>query len=343
MVTEPLVGIITPAFNDEEYLAECIESVLAQTYSNWHYVIVNNCSQDRSLEIALRYAARDSRIRVCNNTQHLRVVQNHNHALRQLSPESKYCKMVFADDWIFPDCLRLMVELAEAHPSVGLVGAYSLFGDSIAWDGLPYPSTLVPGAAVCRLVLQRGRFRFGTATSLLMRADLVRSRPAFYNESNLHADTEACYEMLKTSDFGFVHQVLSYIRKQEHTLRSFSQKFNTYLAGDLNDLVTFGPYYLEEEEYRRLLAEHLDAYYTFLAWSVGPRQGADFWRFHRKRLSDLGQPFRYRKIAPALARRALSAFFNPKRTAQGLWSLLKRGPRRGNHARSAPAAARPGC
>jgi glycosyltransferase involved in cell wall biosynthesis len=147
---EPRVSIVTPAYNDDAYLAECIESVLAQTYQNWDYTIVDNCSTDGSVEIAHRYAAKDSRIRVQQNSQFLRAISNHNAALRQISPESKYCKIVFADDWIFPNCLEQMVALAEAHPSVGIVSAYALDGDKVAWAGLPYPSTVVCGREICR-------------------------------------------------------------------------------------------------------------------------------------------------------------------------------------------------
>ena len=91
----PLVSIVTPLYNNQDYLAECIESVLAQTYQNWDYTIVNNCSTDGSAEIAYQYAARDARIRVYENHEFLRAVCNHNVALRQISPQSKYCKIVF--------------------------------------------------------------------------------------------------------------------------------------------------------------------------------------------------------------------------------------------------------
>jgi len=55
---QPLVSVLTPVYNGKEFLAECIERVLAQAYSNWEYIIVNNCSKDRTLEIALEYAKR---------------------------------------------------------------------------------------------------------------------------------------------------------------------------------------------------------------------------------------------------------------------------------------------
>lgn len=72
-------------------------------------------------------------------------VQNYNFSLSCITTSSKYCKMVQADDWLLPDCMRNMVEVAEAHPSVGIVCAYECEDDEIRLDGLPYPSTKVPG------------------------------------------------------------------------------------------------------------------------------------------------------------------------------------------------------
>src|SRR6185436_19570783 len=90
----PLVSVVTPVYNGEDHLEECIESVLRQTYTNWNYTIVNNCSKDRTLQIAEQYAARDPRIRVHTNTTFARVIENFNNAFRQVSPDSTYCKVV---------------------------------------------------------------------------------------------------------------------------------------------------------------------------------------------------------------------------------------------------------
>src|SRR5579862_6129192 len=114
--SQPLVSIVTPVYNGEEYLVECIESVLAQTYQNWEYVIVNNCSTDNTAEIASRYQARDARIKLVNCTDFLGVIGNHNRAFRLISPQSAYCKVVCADDSLFPECVQKLVETAEQNP-----------------------------------------------------------------------------------------------------------------------------------------------------------------------------------------------------------------------------------
>src|ERR1700691_2498456 len=113
---QPLVSVITPVYNEEKHLGECIESLLRQTYQNWECIVANNCSTDDSGRIARDYAARDPRIRVEDNQQFVRAVANFNGALGRISLASKYCKIVFADDWIFPECLEQMVAVAEEYP-----------------------------------------------------------------------------------------------------------------------------------------------------------------------------------------------------------------------------------
>ena len=80
-------------YNAEQYLEECILSVLRQTYEDWEYIIVNNCSTDKSLIIANKYAAKEKRIRIIDNIEFLTAIQNQNYALKQISRKSKYCKI----------------------------------------------------------------------------------------------------------------------------------------------------------------------------------------------------------------------------------------------------------
>jgi glycosyltransferase involved in cell wall biosynthesis len=299
LTSEPLVTVVTPVYNGEKYLSECIESVLAQTYQNWEYVIVNNCSTDRSLEIAQSYTRRDSRIRIHSNAEFVGITRNHNIGLQQISNDSKYCKFVHADDWLFPGCLRQMVKLAEENPSVGIVGAYRLEDVRVELDGLPYPSTVVPGKDICRATLLGGPYVFGSPTSVLVRCDLIRKRNVFYDESNLHSDTAACYDVLQESDFGFVHQVLTFTRKHEEAVSSHAERFNTYILSSLMVLLKYGPVYLSSEECEECLQGCLERYYRFLGRSVFERKGKQFWDFHKDRLRDLGHPLSSRKLLRA--------------------------------------------
>lgn len=107
MESAPLVSVVTPFYNTREYLAECIESVLRQTFTNWEYILVNNCSTDGSEEIVQSYVDQfPDRVRLVHNQSFLSHLANYNFALSLVSPNSKYCKMVQADDWIFQNACK---------------------------------------------------------------------------------------------------------------------------------------------------------------------------------------------------------------------------------------------
>lgn len=320
----PLVSIVTPLYNEVEHLAECIESILAQTYQNWDYTIVDNCSTDGSIEIARKYAATDRRIRIHGNQQFLEALPNHNVAMRQISPGSKYCKVVFADDWIFPECLERMVAVAEENSSAGIVGAYGLQGRAVMWTGLPYPSTLVFGREICRRLFLDRLYVFGSATSLLYRSDLVRNRDPFYNEATLYADVESCLVLLKNCDFGFVHQILTFTRDpRPGSLRTFSEAINTYQAGRLQALVWHGPDFLCAKEFQACLRRTQSEYYGLLAGGVIRGRDRTFWNYHRGVLADVGVGFSRTRVMRALLGKACGFLLKPQATIERAWDIAK--------------------
>jgi len=297
---QPMVSVVTPVYNGEEYLAECIESVVAQSYDNWEHVILDNCSTDGTGDIARSYGEKEGRIKIYRNDTVLPMLENWNRAMRLINAQSKYCKVVHGDDWLFPECLKQMVELADTHQNVGIVGSYRLEEDKITLDSLPYPSTVVNGRELCR-----GRFLgahgvFGSPTTLMLRSDLVRSRDKFYSEDNLHSDTEICFDLLRTVDFGFVHQVLTFTRRHNETVTSSARKLNTQAMGRLIILHKFGRDFLTEEEYQRSVKSQLKYYYRFLGRHVLELRKSKVLGHHRKALMDGGHSFSFVKLATSV-------------------------------------------
>jgi glycosyltransferase involved in cell wall biosynthesis len=316
--SQPLVSIVTPVYNEAQYLPECIESVLAQTFQNWEYTIVDNCSTDGSAEIAYRYAAKDQRIRVHRNQTFLPVIPNHNAALRQISPDSKYCKVVLGDDWIFPNCLEQMVAVAEAYSSIGIVGAYALEGEKVVCTGLPYSSSSFCGREICRRHLLEELYVFGSANCVLYRSDLVRCHDPFYNEDNIHADTEVCFTLLKACDFGFVNQVLTFTRVRPGSLNKASQDMCTYWPSMLQLLLVHAPGYLTREERDDVLARHLSEYYRFLGKTLMLGCEKKFWEYHKGALASAGVGYSRARVARGLLAELSNALLNPKNTLRRL-------------------------
>lgn len=319
-----MVSIVTPVYNGAEYLAECIESVLAQTYQNWEYTIVDNCSTDESLAIAQKYAVKDARIRVVRNTTFLAIIENHNHTIRQISPEAKYCKMVFADDWMYPACVEELVKVAERNPTVGLVSSYIMDGQAVMWSGPPYPCHRISGRDICKDNLLGGAYVLGTMTCLLLRSDLVRSRAAFFNEKNLHADQEACFDVLQESDFGFVHQILSYSRPRPQSNSSFARNLESYILGQVVLFLRFGPIFLTETEYQRRWKQLRWEYHHVLANNLLLFRPAAFWKYHQETLSAFGSRIDRKVLTLAVIAQLASKVSRPIEASKSAWQRASR-------------------
>jgi glycosyltransferase involved in cell wall biosynthesis len=294
---DPLVSVVTTAYNEEQYIRECIDSVVGQTYRNWDYTIVDNASTDRTWQIAQQYAEKDRRIRVVRNETTVPALANLNIACRQISPAAKYCKVVAGDDWMFPTCIEQMVGIAEANPTVGIVGAYRAMGSRLDPSGLPFGVTVASGRQVCRSFLLGTEYPFGVPSSLLYSSDLVRSRTSFFDERHTEADILVCLEHLQSRDFGFVHQVLTFMREQGGTSHSVVRDNNLFLAEKLHCLVRFGPAYLDDGELKRAIAGHLVQYYEYLGSQVFNNRDRPFWALHRDRLAELGFPMNRARVA----------------------------------------------
>ena len=91
-----LVSIITPAYNAAEYIAETIESVLAQTYPKWEMLIVNDCSTDNTATIVQNYVNKDNRIKLINLKQNSGAAVARNTAIQ--NAKGRYIAFLDSDD-----------------------------------------------------------------------------------------------------------------------------------------------------------------------------------------------------------------------------------------------------
>jgi glycosyltransferase involved in cell wall biosynthesis len=337
--TLPLVSVVIPVYNGEEFIADAIQSVLAQTYTHFDLTIASNRSTDRTVAIAQELAARDPRVRVRDFTEFVSVVDSHNRAFTQVSDDAKYCKILGADDWLFPRCLEEMVGVAETHPTIGMVTSFVLSGAKVGWDGLPYPSTFLSGREVCRLRLLHGIKVFGGPSASLIRADILRKKRPFYNPRNYHGDNEAYLDLLQDHDFGFVHQVLSYNRKGEKSrTTAYLDRVESQPAADVDELTKFGPVYLTERERATRLREAWRAYYQLLGRSLFEFRSKEFWHYHLEHVASLGHIISYPRLALFAAFRLADVVCNPLRTVQGIVRRLAERTSRGPAASGAAVA-----
>lgn len=327
----PFVNVVTPVYNGGRYLRQCIESVIGQTHKNWRYTIVNNRSTDDTRGIAEHYARLDPRIHVHDNADFLPIIENHNLAFSLIAAESAYCKPLMADDWLYPECLETLLSAALARPSIGLVcTAAAAVTNIVLFEKLPptdEPVTILTGREAGRVSFLEDRYFFGSPTTMLIRADLIRKRTPFYNPVNLHADEESCYDILRESDFAFVHRVLAFIRVHEHSQTAAVQALGTIQSSRTYSLAKYGPDYLTQAEFRRRFHRRIREYYQRLALAACQFPGARYWEYHRRMLGLMGAPLNRVRLGLAivgyLARRSLCPLSLLRSAAQRLSTVLR--------------------
>lgn len=127
---KPLVSVIMPVHNSERYVGAAIESILAQSYSNFEFIIIDDCSTDTSWDIIQKYAKKDTRIKAVRNEKNLKIVKTRNKGFRLANKDAKYYAIMDSDDISLPKRLEKQVQFLEMHASYGAVGGHNIIINS---------------------------------------------------------------------------------------------------------------------------------------------------------------------------------------------------------------------
>lgn len=129
----PRVSIVMPVYNGEKFISESIDSVLDQTFTDWELIIVNEFGSNKeTTEIIHRYEKKDSRIKVIQNEQRLRIAESLNVGMRNAAGE--YIARMDSDDRAGKMRIQKQVEYLDSHPEIGIIGIHpTVFGDA-NWD-----------------------------------------------------------------------------------------------------------------------------------------------------------------------------------------------------------------
>lgn len=170
----PTVSVLLTSYNRERYIAESIESVLAQTFEDFELIVSDDCSSDRTASIIADYARRDPRIRFSANAANIGDYANRRRAASLA--RGRFLKYHDSDDVMYRHCLATMVEPLESEPRAGFALSASHY-----WTGGPCPMLLTPALAYEREFLGGGLFHLGPSAALF-RADVFRDLGGFRDE-----------------------------------------------------------------------------------------------------------------------------------------------------------------
>ena len=118
-VDTPLISILMGIFNCEDTLEEAVECIVKQTYVNWELIMCDDCSTDRTLQVAQRLSEKDNRIKVITNEKNITLAPTLNHCLS--IAQGKYIARMDGDDICAFDRLEKEIIFLEENPEYSLV------------------------------------------------------------------------------------------------------------------------------------------------------------------------------------------------------------------------------
>jgi glycosyltransferase involved in cell wall biosynthesis len=158
----PLVSVLVTVYNRETYLRECLESVLASTWTDFELIVVDDASTDGSWQVAESIALADARVRLFRNDNNLGDYGNRMRAARLARGE--YIKYLDSDDIIYSHSLALMVEAMRKYPDAALGLSHS---DPEGEE--PYPWLLAPDEVWKKEFLGGGALGCGPSGTIIRR------------------------------------------------------------------------------------------------------------------------------------------------------------------------------
>lgn len=175
MITQdlPLVSILIPTYNRESLIRECVASALAQTYSSFEVIIVDNASNDGTWEICKNLASLDHRLRIYRNNTNIGPVANWKRCAELA--RGKLSKILFSDDILNSDCLAIMVPFL--HSSTAFVYCSASVGKSVSTSRISYAlgdNIAFNSSHYIDLVLQ-GRAPVSPGAVLIRTDDILRN------------------------------------------------------------------------------------------------------------------------------------------------------------------------
>ncbi|HEB9319588.1 TPA: glycosyltransferase family 2 protein [Campylobacter coli] len=115
----PLISIIIPTYNVEKYIARALDSCINQTFKDIEIIVVDDCGNDKSIEIAKEYAIKDSRIKIVHNEENLKLLRARYEGVKVA--KSPYILFLDSDDYLELDTCEECVKILEVTKNTDLI------------------------------------------------------------------------------------------------------------------------------------------------------------------------------------------------------------------------------
>ena len=119
----PRLAVLMPAHNAEDFIHECIDAVIGQSFTDFEFYICDDGSSDNTPYILQKYSDIDDRIKILRNEKNAGIAATRNRLLSVLPESAEFVAWIDADDVCFPQRFQMQIDFLNSHPEIGGVGS----------------------------------------------------------------------------------------------------------------------------------------------------------------------------------------------------------------------------
>ena len=204
-MSSPIASILVPVYNAERFLGTLVDSVRAQSYTNWELILVDDQSSDGSKHIMERLASEDRRVVCKYNNRNLGPSATLNRAANAATGALLF--RLDADDTMAPKRLELQINYLGQHPSVGLLGSFYVNVDQYGRKGSLVSTPIIGGEAL------KAKFLFSNAmghSTVVYQADVFRRIGGYDETLRASLDYDLLGRMSRITECAILPKVLIY-------------------------------------------------------------------------------------------------------------------------------------
>ena len=248
-MSPPLVSICVPTYNGGQYLAECLESIQAQSWRDFEVLILDDCSTDNTKAIALDFASMDERFKVISNVANLGLVGNWNRCVELAS--GAWIKFVFQDDALAPDGVERLLAATKSDTALVACSREFTFEDETpeelrswyfanrhlierAWG---HSRSVSPSEFREATLAKPGANWVGEPTSVLFRREVFERFGQFNPDLIMSCDLEYWTRLAVNLGFEWVADRLAIFRIHEAATSATNRASRAYRMNVLDDLI----------------------------------------------------------------------------------------------------------
>jgi glycosyltransferase involved in cell wall biosynthesis len=226
MIESPKISIVFPVYNGEKYLKKAITSVLEQTYKEFEFIICDDCSTDKSIDIVESYS--DERIKFLKNTTNQGLFKTLNFMIQE--SKSEYIRLWAQDDIMKPQCLEMELQFHYQHPEVGMSYCARDLIDKAGKVIFYAPEDETPDVVIPELANQISFYHGsmpGNIANVMLKKSVLSDVGLFREDMRVSGDFEMWVRIMEKYPLGFVRQSLIYLRSHDE---QFSRRRGSCVA-----------------------------------------------------------------------------------------------------------------